>query len=131
LRALAVPALAATLAAGALHEGMGVFFGGGAELLLAALEWVAAVAAAVPGGHALVPRDAVASWVLAALAAGAASGWLTRMAPASTGRAAWAGGGRRGVRRAMRRSAAAGVAVALLVAGPRAGRAGGAGALDI
>ena len=131
LMALAVPALAVTLAAGALHEGMGVFFGGGAELLLAALEWVAAVAAAVPGGHALVPRDAVASWVLAALAAGAASGWLTRMAPASTGRAAWAGGGRRGVRPAIRRIAAAGVALALLVAWPVAVRLAAPGVLEI
>lgn len=131
LMALAVPALAVTLAAGALHEGFGAFLAGGAELLLAALDRVAAAAAEVPGGHALVPRDVVATWVLAAVAAAAASAWLTRMAPRHTGRSAPVAGGRRGVRPAVRRIAAAVVALALLAAWPAAINLAAPGVLEI
>lgn len=86
---LAVPAAALALAVGAVAPAPGRFLADGAGVLLDALDGVARVAAAVPGGHAAVSPDLVLAWALAAAAAVIAARWL-----AASGRArAWAGAG--------------------------------------
>jgi competence protein ComEC len=103
LMAATVPALALALAASFVSWPLARFLSGAGSLLLLALEWVAGVAARVPGGNGYASRDGVLGWTAAVLA-----GWLAarhlrgRMAP-------------RG-----RRLVAAGVLVALLIAWPAA-----------
>lgn len=113
----AVPAVAAALAVGAVHEGAGRFLADGAALLLDVLGWTAAWAAELPGASVWVPRDAVAAWALAAAAAYVVAATLRRSA---TGKSAAR------IRPVVRRGVAIGTAMALLVAWPALVRRGGA-----
>lgn len=152
LVAAAVPALALALGMSFVSVPLGHFIAGAADLLLAGLEAVAAVAAATPGGHAYVPRDAVGAWVaaaaIAALIAGRLAGprWASaaRETPAGAALAAAYADGvagapgtstatppNRGIRPAVRRLIAAATAAALLVAWPALALRAGSGALEI
>jgi competence protein ComEC len=108
LTGVAVPAIVVALGASFISTGLATFLGGAAELLLAALDWTATAAAAVPGGQLLVPRDAIYGWGLAALLAPLLAGHLARRG--------------REVRRSVRRITAGATALALLIAWPLAAR---------
>jgi competence protein ComEC len=68
LMALAVPALIAAMAIGAVHTGLGHGLAGGAEVLLRLLRQTAHLAAALPWGHAWVAGDAITAALLATVA---------------------------------------------------------------
>ncbi|HET9984668.1 MAG TPA: ComEC/Rec2 family competence protein [Longimicrobiales bacterium] len=130
---LAVPAAALALAVGAVAPAPGRFLAGGAGVLLDALDAVARLAAAVPGGHAAVSPDLVLAWALAAAAAVLAARWL-----AATGRAGAGAGppGLAGARARARRARArawvgAGAATAVLVGWPALLGLRGAGEVEI
>ncbi|HEX7117355.1 MAG TPA: DNA internalization-related competence protein ComEC/Rec2 [Longimicrobiales bacterium] len=114
----AVPAVALSLAVGAVHEASGRFLAEGATTLLDTLSLIAAHAAAVPGGSIWIPRDAVVGWGLAAAAATLAIARIRRTAG-------------QGIRPAVRRWVGVGAAAACLVAWPAAVRYGGGAALEI
>lgn len=105
---VAVPALVAALAASLISLPLGRFLGGAAELLLAALDWIARVAAGVPGGQLLIPRDAIFGWALAALGATLLVGHYARRG--------------REVRPLVRRTIALATTAAVLIAWPAAAR---------
>jgi competence protein ComEC len=65
--AIAVPALALTLLIAPVAPGAAAFLAGGTALLLAALDRIAALAAAVPGGHGSVTPPAVLGALAGAL----------------------------------------------------------------
>jgi len=113
----AVPAVAAALAVGAVHEGAGRFLAEGAALLLDVLGWTAAWAADLPYASVWVPRDVVAAWTLAAGVAYLAANALRR---------ATAGKGAARIRPAVRHGVVAAAALALLLAWPALVRSGGA-----
>ncbi|HUF12730.1 MAG TPA: DNA internalization-related competence protein ComEC/Rec2 [Longimicrobiales bacterium] len=118
--AAAVPAIGLCLAVSFLSSAAADFLAGGAGLLVGVLDRTAAVAAALPYGHAYVTADLAIALLLAAAAAAAM--WSGAAAPV---------GPRRGVRRPVRRVAAAGVAAAVLLVWPAAARRSGNGALEI
>ena len=120
LVAAAVPATAVALGISVVSWPAGEFLAGAANLLLAGLDAVARAAVAVPGGHAYVPADQVGAWVLAAVAAAYAAGWLARAASAGSR-----------IRRGVRRAVAAGAALAVLLGWPLVASRAGGGALEI
>jgi len=117
LSGVAVPALVVALAVSYVSIPAARFLAGGAELLLDALDLVARVAAAVPGGQLLVPRDAIIGWALAATLAAFLSARLARRAGE--------------VRPVVRRVVAAGVVVAVLIVWPGIARRLHDGRLEI
>lgn len=117
LTGLAVPALAATLVAGAAWAPAGAFLGGAAGVVLAALDEVAAMAAGVPGGHGAVPRPAAVG-LGGALVAAAVTDAVLRRSERRIGRRA-------------RRAAAAGAATAVLLGAQPASSALGPAELEI
>jgi competence protein ComEC len=125
LAALAVPAIGITLLAGTAAFALGRFLAGGTGLILDGLDVVARAAAAIPGGHALVPADQAVAWTLAAIAAGAVAAASARRPEAR------ARPGRRERRRLRPRAMALGTALALLLLWPVALRVAGAGSMDI
>jgi competence protein ComEC len=68
LLALAIPAMALSLAVGLVADPIAAFVAGGAETLLMMLRGVAAAAARMPASHAWVSNDAVTAAVVAAAA---------------------------------------------------------------
>ena len=76
-----VPTLALSLAASAVWEPAGAFLAGSGGALLALLDAVARMAAAVPGGSVAVAPPAAALWTVAAVAAWAVSRRLGRVRP--------------------------------------------------
>ncbi len=151
----AVPAVAVALGVGTIWPAAGAFLAAGAELILDAVDRIAALAASVPGGSLLVPRDAVLAWALAAFATAVMAGWLGRVASdASGGRRTpemtgapvngRKGGGTRpgavqgvrldpspGMRPFVRRITAASVGLALVVAWPAVAWHSDSGVLEI
>jgi competence protein ComEC len=114
---IAVPAIALALAVSTVSLPLGRFLAGGADLLLGAIDHTARAAAALPGGHLNVPRDAVLGWALALLLA------------AAVGR--WGEARHRQLRPLVRRASAATAAFALLTLWPLAAARWSQGALEI
>ncbi|MBX6363215.1 MAG: ComEC/Rec2 family competence protein [Gemmatimonadetes bacterium] len=127
LGGLAVPAAALALAVGAVAPAPGRFLADGAGVLLDALDRVAQIAAAVPGGHAAVSPDDVLAWALAGAAAVlAARGFAGRARLAPPGHA------RSPVRAGRARVwVGAGAAAAVLVVWPALLGLRGAGMVEI
>lgn len=117
----AVPALALALGVGAIAEPAGRFLAGAAEFLLGVLDASAKMAAAVPAGHLLVPRDQVLGWAIAALLGALTAGRLAHRRPTAG----------RGIRTNVRRIAATSAALALLIAWPTLATRLHDGALEI
>ena len=136
---LAVPAIAVVMAVAAAAPAFGHFLAGGASLLLGALDAIARAAAAVPGGHAVVPADNALAWTLATSAAAAVAAAAPPPArmpapappgPAGRARARVARAGPAAARR-RRYLMAAGTGAALLLLWPVALRVAGAGRVEI
>lgn len=112
LMAVALTGVALAAVLGPVAAPLASLFADGAGLMLDALDRVAALAAAVPGGYLSVTRGQVWSWLIAAAAAAVAVRFARRM------------------RTRVRATLAVGAAALVLVVWPVAGQGGG-GALEI
>lgn len=113
LVAVAVPAVALSLAMSFLAWGPARFLAGGAELLLELLDRVAALAGELPGANVYVTRDAVHGWTAGTVLAAVAIGQLGLLRPF------------------LRRSAVVAVVVAFALGWPAAASRIGGGLLEI